>query len=314
MTSVPVIDVENLSRDFQKIRALDALTFSVAQGEIFGLVGPDGSGKTTCLRVLCGLIAPSGGRVFVLGKDVSRYPEAVRSEIGYMAQPAGLYDDLTVAENIEFYAALYDIPPTKYKERMERLLTFSGLAPFSKRYFRNLSGGMKQKAGLTCALIHTPRVLFLDEPTNGVDPVSRRDFWKILYELKREHVTIVVASTYLDEADRCHRIAMFENGSTKLIMPPMDMRRLMKGILLNLTVTDRPAAIHALRRIPLVRQSSVFGSGIHVSITKQEDLAALKQGLSDFGITDFEMDRIQPTLEDIYLSLVASTPQETPVK
>jgi ABC-2 type transport system ATP-binding protein len=227
-----------------------------------------------------------------------------------MAQPAGLYDDLTVAENIEFYAALYDIPQRKYKERMERLLSFSGLAPFSNRYFRNLSGGMKQKAGLTCALIHTPQVLFLDEPTNGVDPVSRRDFWKILYELKRENVTIIVASTYLDEADRCHRIAMFENGRTKLVMPPMEMRKLMKGLLFNLTVDERYAAVNALRQIIQVRHYSVFGSGIHVSIDRQDDLAALQHSLQNFGIVNFEMERIEPTLEDIYLSLVASPKRE----
>jgi ABC-2 type transport system ATP-binding protein len=302
---MPVIEIENLSREFEGNRALDELSFSVEQGEIFGLVGPDGSGKTTCLRILCGLIEPSSGHVSVLGTDVSRHPELIRHEIGYMAQPAGLYEDLTVAENIEFYAALYDIPPQSYKERMQRLLHFSGLAAFSDRYFRNLSGGMKQKAGLTCALIHTPRVLFLDEPTNGVDPVSRRDFWKILYELKRENVTIVVASTYLDEADRCHRVAMFENGKARLIMQPMAMRSLMKGFLFNLTVADRIKAIRALRQIPQVKQSSVFGAGIHVLLSKPQDMASVKKDLTDLGITDFETEAIEPTLEDVYLSLVA---------
>ncbi|MFO7716404.1 ABC transporter ATP-binding protein [Desulfosarcina sp.] len=302
---MPVIEVEKLSRDFAGNRALDELSFSVEQGEIFGLVGPDGSGKTTCLRVLCGLIQASSGHVSVLGADVSRHPESIRHEIGYMAQPAGLYDDLTVAENIRFYAALYDIPPSHYQARMERLLHFSGLAPFSNRFFRNLSGGMKQKAGLTCALIHTPRVLFLDEPTNGVDPVSRRDFWKILYELKREQVTIVVASTYLDEADRCHRVAMFENGKASLIMRPMAMRSLMKGFLFNLRVADRIKTVKALRQMPQVLQSSVFGAGIHVLLSTPEDLAAVRANLSDLGITDVETDAIEPTLEDVYLSLVA---------
>ncbi|MFO7714156.1 ATP-binding cassette domain-containing protein [Desulfosarcina sp.] len=302
---MPIIEVEKLCREFAGNRALDELSFSVEPGEIFGLVGPDGSGKTTCLRILCGLIEPSSGKVSVLGTDVSRHPERIRHEIGYMAQPAGLYDDLTVAENIQFYAALYDIQPPDYKERMERLLHFSGLAPFSDRYFRNLSGGMKQKAGLSCALIHTPRILFLDEPTNGVDPVSRRDFWKILYELKRENVTIVVASTYLDEADRCHRVAMFEKGKARLILQPMAMRSLMKGFLFNLSAADRIKTIKALRRIPQVKQSSVFGAEIHILLSTPEDLPAVQKHLTDLGITDFETNAIEPTLEDVYLSLVA---------
>ncbi|MBU2546901.1 MAG: ABC transporter ATP-binding protein, partial [Proteobacteria bacterium] len=193
-----LVELENVSRVFGEVKALDGLSFSVQEGEIFGLVGPDGSGKTTCLRILCGLLPPTGGRAMVLDHDVASDPESVKAEIGYMAQPAGLYEDLTVAENIELYAELYQVPRPRYRERMARLLAFSGLAPFTGRLFRNLSGGMKQKVGLTCALIHTPRLLFLDEPTNGVDPVSRRDFWKILYELRRERVTIIVSSTYLD--------------------------------------------------------------------------------------------------------------------
>jgi ABC-2 type transport system ATP-binding protein len=303
---MPVIDVKNLRRDFAETRALNGLSFSVEQGEIFGLVGPDGSGKTTCLRILCGLIEPSDGEVSMLGVNVLNNPESIRNEIGYMAQPAGLYDDLTVAENIEFYAALYDIPPPTYRERMKRLLSFSGLAPFSDRYFRNLSGGMKQKAGLTCALIHTPKVLLLDEPTNGVDPVSRRDFWKILYELKREQVTIVVASTYLDEADRCHRIAMFENGEARLVMQPLAMRGLMQGALFNITVSNRPDALTVLRKLPQVKQSSVFGAGIHVRVETPDDLDGLEQVLADDGIKLMDIEPIEPTLEDVYLSLMAS--------
>ena len=249
---MPVVEVENLSRSFGDNLALDGLSFTVEEGEIFGLVGPDGAGKTTCLRLLCGLMEPSGGRAMVLGRDVAREPEAVKQQIGYMAQPAGLYPDLTVNENIEFYAELYHVPAKQYKERTARLLEFSGLAPFTRRLFRDLSGGMKQKVGLTCALIHTPKVLFLDEPTNGVDPISRRDFWKILYELKRDRVTIVVASTYLDEADRCHRVALFDRGQARLVMEPLAMRGLLTGQLYNVTVADRHLALKVLKGLPLV--------------------------------------------------------------
>lgn len=302
---MPVVEVDNLTCKFGQTLALDHLSFSVHQGEIFGLVGPDGSGKTTCLRVLCGLIEPSQGQASVLGKDVCREPEAVRRDIGYMAQPAGLYDELTVTENIEFYAALYGVPRAQVRERMQRLLRFSGLAPFSDRYFRNLSGGMKQKAGLTCALIHTPRVLFLDEPTNGVDPVSRRDFWKILYELKRENVTIVVASTYLDEADRCHRVAIFEKGQARWVMSPMEMRGLMEGELFKLSVPNHLQAIKILRTLPQVQSAGIFGAAIHLSVAGKKDLVAILNQLKHAGIRDMGIKAIEPSLEDIYLSLVA---------
>lgn len=299
-----VVEVQNLSRSFGDNLALDGLSFAVEEGEIFGLVGPDGAGKTTCLRLLCGLMEPSGGRATVLGRDVAREPEAVKKEIGYMAQPAGLYPDLTVNENIEFYAELYQVPLKKYQERMARLLEFSGLDPFTGRLFRDLSGGMKQKVGLTCALIHTPKVLFLDEPTNGVDPVSRRDFWKILYELKRERVTIVVASTYLDEADRCHRVAMFDRGRARLVMEPLAMRGLLTGQLFNLTVADRRLALKVLKGLPRILGFSIFGAGIHVSLAAAEDLPGLIQGLKDAGVSPVEAEPIEPTLEDVYLSLL----------
>ena len=299
-----VIEAENLSRTFGDTRALDGLSFSIETGEIFGLVGPDGAGKTTCLRILCGLMEPTEGRVLVLDKDAAREPEAIRRDIGYMAQPAGLYEDLTVEENIDFYAALYDIPARQYKERMNRLLTFSGLAPFTKRLFRNLSGGMKQKAGLTCALIHRPKVLLLDEPTNGVDPVSRRDFWKILYELQREDVTIVVASTYLDEADRCHRVALFDRGRARLVMRPLDMRSLLTGRLFALHVSDRQQAVRLLREAPDAKVLGIFGAGLHFSIEADDGLDRVKETLDRAGLAILDLEEIDPTLEDVYLSLL----------
>jgi ABC-2 type transport system ATP-binding protein len=217
------------------VDALRGLTFSVNEGEIFGLVGPDGAGKTTCLRILCGLMRPTAGKAFVLGHDVALEPAAIKSRIGYMAQPAKLYEDLTVLENIEFYADLYHLSHPEYETRLARLLRFSGLEAFGHQYFRNLSGGMKQKVGLMCALIHKPQVLLLDEPTNGVDPVSRRDFWKILYELRRDRVSIVLASAYMDEVERCHRVAFLHQGEAEMVVEPFVFRRRFKGKLHNFT-------------------------------------------------------------------------------
>jgi ABC-2 type transport system ATP-binding protein len=301
---VAVVDVESLTRIFGSLKALDRMSFSVEEGEIFGLVGPDGSGKTTCLRILCGLMAPSRGKVLVLGRDVAREPERIKGEVGYMAQPAKLYEELTVKENIEFYADLYEVPRARYKERMNRLLEFSGLAPFIARRFRNLSGGMKQKVGLSCALIHTPKVLFLDEPTNGVDPVSRRDFWKILYELKRERVTMVVASTYLDEADRCHRVAFFDRGRARMVMEPLELRKLLKDQLYNLVVSDRRKALGVLKTLPAVSNPYVFGTGIHFFLRNTDDLSGVQKSLAAEGINDGRIDAIPPNLEDVYLSLL----------
>ena len=302
-----LIEVQNLSRSFGPTQALQGLSFSVEQGEIFGLLGPDGSGKTTCLRILAGLVAPGAGRVTVLNKDIGQEPDAVKQDIGYMAQPAGLYDDLTVRENISFYADLYHVPPRTYAERLKRLLEFSGLAPFNDRYFRNLSGGMKQKAGLMCALIHTPKILFLDEPTNGVDPVSRRDFWKILYELKREQVTIVVASTYLDEVDRCHRVALFDRGRVRLVMEPLAMRTLMTGTLFKLTCSNRRQALKLLRTLPQVQNPSVFGAGIHFTLADPSGSNDIHASLTAAGLTEVQIEETPPGLEDVYLALMEET-------
>jgi len=299
-----LVEVENLCRSFGETKALEGITFSVEEGEIFGLVGPDGAGKTTCLRILCGLMAATAGKAMVLGQEVTREPEVVKAEIGYMAQPAKMYDDLTVAENIDFYAELYHVPREQYRQRMTRLLRFSGLAPFTKRLFRNLSGGMKQKVGLTCALIHRPRVLFLDEPTNGVDPVSRRDFWKILYELKRDQVTIVVASTYLDEIDRCHRVALFDHGRVRLVMEPLALRGLLKGYLFNLILSDRRGALQLLRGLPQVINPSIFGAGIHFTLKSETDLSGVEKALDSTGLGPWKLEPIQPSLEDVYLSLL----------
>jgi ABC-2 type transport system ATP-binding protein len=202
----------NLTKKFDNLTAVNNLNLEIQEGEIFGLVGPDGAGKTTTMRLLTGILDPTSGDGWVNNRHIVSESELLKEDIAYMAQRFGLYEDLTVIENIDFYADVYCVPKKDRSVKVEKLLGFSGLTPFKKRLARNLSGGMKQKLGLACALIHTPKVLFLDEPTNGVDPVSRRDFWKILYQLLRDKVTIFYSTSYLDEAERCSRVGLIHKG------------------------------------------------------------------------------------------------------
>ena len=219
------VKTTGLTKKFGNVTAVDNINFQIEEGEIFGLVGPDGAGKTTMMRLLAGILEPTSGDGWVCDKHIARESEALKGNISYMPQRFGLYEDLTVTENINFYADIYCVPFEKRSARIERLLSFSGLASFANRLAGNLSGGMKQKLGLTCALIHTPRVLFLDEPTNGVDPVSRRDFWQILYQLLKEKVTILFSTSYLDEAERCGRVGLIHKGRLLKCDIPSDIKK-----------------------------------------------------------------------------------------
>jgi ABC-2 type transport system ATP-binding protein len=277
----------------------------VAQGEIFGLVGPDGAGKTTTMRLLTSIMAPTGGDAWVGGRHTVREAEAIKEEIGYMSQRFGLYPDLSVMENIHFYADIYGVPGRERKARIERLLSFSNLAPFKERLAGNLSGGMKQKLGLACALIHTPRVLFLDEPTNGVDPVSRRDFWRILYQLLRERVTIFISTAYLDEAERCNRLGLMHRGKLLAIGVPDEVKRLMRGTILEVR-TDEPRRTVALLREKFLGDSvGLFGDRVHVVAGDPERVTAQSQALlTDAGIRIAEIRPVEPTLEDVFVSIL----------
>ena len=219
------IKTENLTRKFGSLIALDSLNIEVEEGEIFGLVGPDGAGKSTTMRLLTGILDPTSGQAWVYNKHTRKESESLKEYIAYMSQRFGLYEELSVIENINFYADVYGVAKDKRSASIERLLGFSGLLPFKERFAGKLSGGMKQKLGLACALIHTPKVLFLDEPTNGVDPVSRRDFWNILYDLLKEKVTIFCSTCYLDEAERCHRVGLLHKGKLLRCDPPGKIKK-----------------------------------------------------------------------------------------
>jgi len=219
------IKTVGLTKKFGRLTAVNNLNLEIPEGEIFGLVGPDGAGKTTTMRLLTGILDPTAGEGWVYGKNIQREAEPLKDHIAYMSQKFGLYEDLTVLENINFYADLYGVPRAGREPRIEKLLGFSGLTPFKTRLAGKLSGGMKQKLGLACALIHTPKVLFLDEPTNGVDPVSRRDFWNILYDLLKQKVTIFFSTSYLDEAERCKRVGLIHKGTILQCAPPDKIKK-----------------------------------------------------------------------------------------
>jgi ABC-2 type transport system ATP-binding protein len=305
------IRAEALTKSFGDVIAVDHLTLSVAPGEIFGLVGPDGAGKTTTMRLLTAIMDPTSGEAWVAGRHVGREAEAIKEEIGYMSQRFGLYPDLTVMENLEFYADIYGVLRERREEKVERLLAFSNLTPFKKRLAGNLSGGMKQKLGLACALIHTPKVLFLDEPTNGVDPASRRDFWRILYQLLAEKVTIFVSTAYLDEAERCNRVALIYRGRLLACGTPEEVKKLMRGTILEVRSTE-PRKAAALLRAKLAADSvGLFGDRVHIlTQTPDQATAQARRAFTEAGLELLGLQPIDPALEDVFVSVLGEKQKE----
>jgi ABC-2 type transport system ATP-binding protein len=305
----PAIHTEGLRRTFGDLVAVEALDLEVAAGEIFGLVGPDGAGKSTTMRMLAGILSPTAGSAQVAGCDVVRDPEGLKAHLGYMSQRFGLYPDLSVLENVVFYADLYGVPTSERASRIDRLLGFSQLTPFRHRLAGNLSGGMKQKLGLACALIHTPRVLFLDEPTNGVDPVSRRDFWRILYQLVRDGVTIFVSTAYLDEAERCNRLALLHQGRLLGLGTPDEVKQLMPGALLEVRTAAPRRTADLLRSRLAAATVGLFGDRVHVAT---RDPAAAEREIRTLleaaGLDVTSLRPIAPSLEDVFVSVLAHRP------
>jgi ABC-2 type transport system ATP-binding protein len=299
-----MILAENLTRVFNQgkpgaLTAVDHVNLDIAEGEIFALVGPDGAGKTTTMRLLTGLMNPTEGRAIVAGQDVSKNIDAVKDQIGYMAQRFGLYTDLTVAENMAFYADLFGILGTERKELSARLLRMTRMEPFQKRPAGKLSGGMKQKLALMCTLLHKPRVLFLDEPTNGVDPVSRRDFWAILYQLVRDGLTVFVTTAYLDEAERANRVGFMHQGRLIQVDTSMGLKRSLPEECYRITSNDHRGTRAALENQPGVLTVQPMGMDMHLflepHVTSPEKLCT---------IAPFEYQKIQPSLEDVFIALV----------
>ena len=302
-----MVRAEGLTRRFGELTAVAGLSFTVAPGEIFGLVGPDGAGKTTTLRMLAGLLDPSAGAAHIDGLPAGAGGEALAATLGYMPQRFGLYSDLTVAENLSFFADLRELPRQGARARMDELLGFVGLAEFHGRAAGDLSGGMKQKLALACALVHVPPVLLLDEPTNGVDPVSRRDFWRLLYRLVRERrTTIVVATAYLDEAERCGRLALLHRGRAVAIADPQALKARLPGQLLELRPADARAAAGWLRPHFPPGAVGLFGDRVHL-LTRDpaQALAEASRVLAAQGLEPGPHRPIEPSLEDVFVALLA---------
>jgi len=300
-----VIQVDGLTKRFADFTAVNQLSFSVRRGEIFGLVGPDGAGKTATMRMLAGVMRPDGGAIVIEGIDAVANPEDVKPHVSYMPQRFGLYEDLTVDENIRFYADLFEVPPALRRERASRLLAASGMTNFGSFRAGQLSGGMKQKLGVACALVHTLNILLLDEPTPGVDPVSRRDFWRILYGLREDGVTIVISTAYLDEAERCHRLTLLHDGRALYSDTPAGLKKHMPGALIAISTADGRAARGAITGRPGVSQVLLVGDGVHAVVDDAAlRIPQLREAMRLAAVPFSDVAVATPSVEDVFVALL----------
>ena len=296
---------QGLTKRFGAFIAVDRLDLSIATGEIVGFIGPNGAGKSTTIRMLCGLLAPSAGNALIAGFDVGREPEAVRAHIGYMSQKFSLYGDLTARENLRFFAGLYRVPRRDIAARIQLAVAMAGLEGREDALVRTLAGGWKQRLALGCAILHRPPVLFLDEPTSGVEPEARRRFWDLIHRLASEGVTILVSTHYMDEAEYCNRIALIDAGRLVAIGSPGELRRRkLGGVLYELDCSAPGAALAALHKARDVIDAAIFGDKLHVLLRQADSAAALRSLLAQQGIVAGPPRLIAPSLEDVFVQLV----------
>ena len=297
------IAISDLTKRFPGVLAVDRLCFEVHPGEIFGLVGPDGAGKTTTVRMLAGVLTADSGSATVAGFDIVRYPEAAKAHISYMSQRFGLYEDLTVEENIRFYADVFGVSRSDREQRSRQLLDAAGMEQFKTRLAGKLSGGMKQKLGLVCALIHRPSIILLDEPTNGVVPVSRRDFWRILYSLLEEGFAILMSTAYLDEAERCHRVALLHQGRILFCETPAKLKTHLKGAVLSV-ISPEPRRLRAeLDGADGVLNALLVGDGMHLVVDDAaRRIPELRAKLQKAGLSFDRLEEVAPTIEDLFIA------------
>ena len=305
-TSGSAVRIENLVKRFGDFTAVDRVSLEVKRGEIFGFLGPNGAGKSTTIRILCGLLPPTSGRATVGGFDVATQPEEVKRSIGYMSQKFSLYDDLSVKENIEFFAGVYGVPPENFPARRDFVLRMAGLEDKLETQTRLLSGGWKQRLALGCAILHEPPILFLDEPTSGVDPIARRSFWELIYELSGSGHSIFVTTHYMDEAEYCHRIALMYNGRTIALGSPEELKKsLGQGHLLMLETPRLLDSMTLLQGREGILDVAVFGGGLHVKVDNdQSAIPRIRAALDQAGIQIRSLEPITPSMEDVFVSLI----------
>jgi len=301
------IVVSDLTRRFGDFVAVDHLTFEVRQGEIFGFLGSNGAGKSTTIRMLCGLLKPTAGTATVAGIDVGRDPEAVKSRIGYMSQRFSLYERLTVDQNIRFFGGIYGLEGARLEARRRFALDMAGLQHREQTHAADLAGGWRQRLALGCAILHEPPVVFLDEPTGGVDPLSRRDFWTLIDDLSAGGVTVLVTTHYLDEAEHCHRLAIINAGRLAAIGTTAELRRVFEDrAILEIRAANPVEAMRLLDRMPEIEKTSVFGTAVHAVMKRghREGAPALKGRLEAAGVPVTSLETVQPSLEDVFLDVV----------
>jgi ABC-2 type transport system ATP-binding protein len=300
-----IIDIKNIHKSFGNVKAVNGISLSITSGEMFGLVGPDGAGKTTTIRMLCGLISPNEGEIFILEKNISKNKKTIQKNIGYLSQKFSLYGDLTVDENIEFFAEIHNIKD--YDGRRNELLDFTRLKAFRNRPAEKLSGGMKQKLALACSLIHKPKILFLDEPTTGVDPVSRRDFWKILSGLIKEGITIFMSTPYLDEAERCNRVALMNKGEIIALDTPRKIKELMEKQTLEIVCAPVRKAYQIIKQQTNF-ETQMFGDRVDIIVDDvDKDYLLLEKLLKENSIEIYDNRVVTPSLENVFIHLIQQT-------
>lgn len=305
MASEVIIEAKGLRRDFKETRAVDDLNLTIFRGELFGLVGPDGAGKTTTLRLMAGLLDITGGEAAVAGLSLREQAEAVKGHIGYMAQEFSLYGELTVSENLQFFSEIYQVPRAEITARTQRLLEFAGLTEFVSRRAADLSGGMKKKLALASTLIHEPEILLLDEPTTGVDPISRREFWDILMELHGGGTTILISTPYMDEADRCARVGLMYQGEMVICDTPEVIRGRIGGDILELRPAHWRAAKDRIDHLPGVMQIQTYGETFHLVVDSAEKRRDQIAGaLAERGVAVIHLRRIDARMEEAFISLI----------
>ena len=299
------IEIHHLTRTFGDFAAINDISFTIPQGEIFGLLGPNGAGKTTTIRILCGILLPSSGSASVLGFDVTRDPEKIKAQIGYMSQKFSLYNDLTPVENITFYASIYGVPPRERPARVQELIRMADLTGHERQLTRNLSGAWRQRLALACAIVHRPRMIFLDEATAGVDPISRREFWDLIYTLAGEGVSVLATTHYMDEADYCNTIGMMYQGELIALSSPEELKDSLPGSLVQLDCSQPPEAARLAGELPGVLNTSLHGAQVHLTLHSPAQAPAVQQALAAAGIAVQGWEAISPSLEDVFISMVA---------